>query len=539
MGLILRGRTLTLALLLALAGTAAYGAGAPTVQEFNFYNTDVHLVLKALSELTSAAIVEDVPIEGKVTVHVAKKTPLGEVLDIILQPLGLTWRTVGEVYHIGLKPGERVAPGRPGYVQKNFTLKHAPAGEAARRLRKRLRASGVVSVDPAMNSVSVTVPPGLLPEVEKIVRETDVDVAKKLVGIRIRVLEVLHDGSMDTGASFSFDQYNASLGVAGTFSDTLNSRRGWGGSSAGYYYIGGTEYWQVLDEYFAFYHNAGTFKVGAWGIDQFVARIRMVAGDTNVHTVSEPDVTVLEGQEAVVRIGEKIPIDTGSGFLRFEDAGINLTVKPQVTKEGYISLDVNAIVTQRSREKSGDFNVLSNREVKTSLSVLNGDTSRMGGLLYQTELVIEKKIPVLGDLPLIGFLFKKSSSKTGRKELVILLSPSIIESVPPHGRRTAGISELVAWLVPGTTNVVLDWSEDVPQDNTGVFRYKVYRDVRPITSVSRLAPVADAVPRVATSWVDELPKKRGATYYYAVIAVDGAGNEQAVSNSPGLTIPRR
>ena len=531
--------TLVLAFSFALAPQAARPAQSPQVQEFNFYNTDVHLVLKALSEMTGVTLVEDVPIEGKITVHVAKKTPVEEVLDTILQPLGLAWRSVGNVIHIGLKPGEKLAPGRPGYVQKSFMLKNIPAGEAARRLRKMLRASGIVSVDPAMNSVTVTVPPGLLPDTEKIVKSADVEVLKKLVGVRIRVLEVIKDSSMDTGASLSWNEYGASEGVAGNFTDTLNTQRGWGEAASGYHYAGGVNGWQALDEYYSFYRNAGTFKVGSWGIDQFVARIRMTAGESNVKTVSEPDVTVIEGQEAVVKIGEKIPIDTGGGFLRYEDAGVNLTVKPQVGKEGYITLDATAEVTQRSQEKSGDFNVLANRQVKTSLSILNGDTGRLGGLMTQQEETAETKIPLLGDLPLIGFLFKTSSSRTVRKELVILLSPSIVEAVAPHGRRTAGISELVAWLMPGTTNVVLDWSEDVPQDNVGVYRYKIYRDVRPITALSGLEPVADSVSRAASSWVDDLPKKRGATYYYNVIAVDGAGNEQAPSNSPGLTVPRR
>ena len=525
---------------MAMAPQVGHPAQSPQVQEFNFYNTDVHLVLMALSEMAGVVLVEDVPIEGKITVHISKKTPVEEVLDVILQPLGLAWRSVGSVIHIGLKPGEKLAPGRPGYVQKSFMLRNIPAGEAARRLRKLLRASGIVSVDPAMNSVTVTAPPGLLPDAEKTVQSADVESLKKLVGVRIRVLEVIKDSTVDTGASLSWNEYGASMGVAGNFTETLNSQRGWGQASGGIHYasVGGYG-WQALDEYYSYYRNAGTFKVGSWGIDQFVARIRLTAGDSNVKTVSEPDVTVMEGQEAVVKIGEKIPIDTGGGFIRYEDAGVNLTVKPQVGKEGYITLDATAEVTQRSQEKSGDFNVLANRQVKTSLSILNGDTGRLGGLMTQQEVTSEYKIPLFGDLPLIGFLFKTSSSRNVRKELVILLSPSIVEAVAPHGRRTAGISELVAWLMPGTTNVVLDWSEDVPQDNVGVFRYKVYRDVRPIIALSGLEPVADSVSRAASSWVDDLPKKRGATYYYNVIAVDGAGNEQAISNSPGLTIPRR
>jgi len=531
--------SLLLAAHLFLLAPGLSAAQEPQVQEFNFYNTDVHLVLKALAEVTGVTFVEDVPISGKVTIHVAKKTPLDEVVDTMLQPLGLTWRKVGSTYHVGLKSEEKAAPGRPGYVQKSYMLKHAAAGEAARRLRKLLRARGVVSVDLPMNSLTVTVPPSLVPEVENVIKKTDVEEVRKLISIRIKVLEVVRDENAASSASISYNDYAASMGVGSIFNDPLNNRRGWGEGSSGYRSVSGVTTWQAIDEWTSYYRNAATFKVGAWGIDEIVARIKVAAGDTNVKTVSEPDVAVIEGQEATVNIGEKLPIDLGDGFLRYEDAGISLTVKPQVAQDGYVTMEILATASQRTKETSSGFNFLATREVKTSLSLLNGDTGRLGGLLSQQETISEEKIPFLGDLPLLGFFFRNHSSRTLRKELVILLSPSIVEDVPPHCRRSGGISAVMAWLQPGTTNVVVDWSDDVPQDNIGVFRYKIYRDTRPIVSLARLAPVADSVPRAATSWLDVSRKIRGATYYYAVTGVDGAGNEQAVSNSPGITIPKR
>ena len=130
--------SLVLAASLALVAPRASLAQGPEVQDFNFYNTDISLVLKALAEVTGIEFVEDVPISGKVTIHIAKRTPLEEVLETILKPLGLTWQAVGNVYHIGLKPGERAARDRPGYVQKTFSLRNISAGEAGRLLRKSL-----------------------------------------------------------------------------------------------------------------------------------------------------------------------------------------------------------------------------------------------------------------------------------------------------------------------------------------------------------------------------------------------------------------
>ncbi len=389
-------------------------------------------------------------------------------------------------------------------------------------------------MDFALNQLTATIPPNLLQDTDNLITTADVESGKKLISVRVKILEIFRGANQETGAALEWQNYPASMGIGSTFADTLSSRRDWGDRSEANGAV------KNLAEYLSAYRDAATFKVGAWGIDDVVARLRLTAYDNDLKEVSESDVSILEGQEATIKIGSRIPIDVGGGFLRYEDSGLTLTVKPQMAKEGNITLDVNGTRSTLTAEKSSEgINFQRNTEVKTSLSLINGDTGRLGGLLTTNELVHEDKIPILGDLPLFGFLFKSSKTTRGRTELVVLLSPSIVEDVPPHGRRSAGISALVAWLKPGTTDVVLDWSEDVPTDNVGIFRYKVYRDVRPVLSANRLAPVADTISRGASSWTDEAPKKRGATYYYAVTAVDGAGNEQAVSNSPAITIPRR
>ena len=535
----LNARRLLLAAVLAATAPLLARAEGPEVQDFNFYNTDLHLVLKALAEVSGITFVEDVPVSGKVTVHIAKRVGLDEVLEAVLKPLGLEWHAVGNVYHVGYKKGEQPSTMRPGYVQKMYMLRYISAGEGARRLRKFLRARGIVSVDRGMNQVTVTMPPTLVDDVENLIKTADVEDDRKLISIRVKILEVFRDLINSTGAYVSYNKYNASMGVASTFADTLNNERGWGNGNGGSW-VGGVG---NQDEYYSMFRQALTFKVGLWGVTQFVARMRLSTDDDHIRTISEPDVVVLEGQEAVIKAGQKVPLTNGNGeFQEYSDVGVELTVKPQSAKDGQVTLDVNSRLSQPSITAGGTrfgTPIQDVREVKTKLTLLNGDTGRLGGLLRQDESLDETRIPLLGDLPLIGFLFKRSTKETVRKELVILISPSIVEDVPPHGRRTAGISALVAWLMPGTTNVVLDWSEDVPLDNVGVFQYRVYRDVRPINGVSRLAPLADAVPRAMSSWVDDSPKRRGVTYYYAVIAVDGAGNEQAVSNSPAITVPRR
>ena len=185
------------------------------------------------------------------------------------------------------------------------------------------------------------------------------------------------------------------------------------------------------------------------------------------------------------------------------------------------------------------YEVLNNRELQTNVEVISGSTIRVGGLIDSTRRTYEQKVPVLGDLPLLGYLFKWHYYSDAGDEIVILVSPHIVEHIPPRCAATAGISALAASLIVGTTDVLLDWSEDVPFDNVGVVRYHVYRDVQPIMSTANLVPLTREVRGDVTSWVDLTPKRRGVTYYYAVTALDGAGNEESVSNSPSITVPRR
>lgn len=516
-----RTTSLALAAVLAVAVPRVPLAQGPEVQDFNFYNTDISLVLKALAEVTGVEFVEDVPISGKVTIHVAKRAPLEEVLETILKPLGLTWQAVGNVFHIGLKPGERAARDRPGYVQKTFALKNISAGEAGRLLRKSLRARGIVSVDRPMNQVTVTVAPALLPEMENIIKAADVQRSRKLVAVRVKIMEIVKTKDFDSEVSWEFHKYNATWTVANNptnYAYRLSTDRG------------------SFDN--SYYNNALTYKFGLYGIDQVAARLRLQVTTDQLETLSEEDVILLEGKEATITINEKVPNDKQS---KYQDIGTILIIKkPEVTSDGFIKFEVETTMARRKNvNDTSIWGAQLNRYIKTKVNVLNGDTARLGGLISQTEDVREDKMPLLGDLPLLGFLFKRYRLDTERKELVMLISPSIVEDVPPHGRRTPGITALAVWLVPGTTHAVLDWSEDIPVDNVGIFQYRVYRDLKPVTSVAGLTPVASDVPRAASSWVDETPKRRGATYYYAVTALDGAGNQQAVSNSPAITIPKR
>jgi type II secretory pathway component GspD/PulD (secretin) len=530
-------RTFLPALLSALVAIAvtlascAWAAPTEDVDELNFYNTDLHLVLKALSEKTGYPFVEDIPVEGKVTIHVSKRTLVGEVLDQMLRGLNLSWRLERGVYHVGLKLPVKGTPLGKGLLARTYPLENVPADEAADSLRQVLSDFGKVTVDPGMNTVTVTDVAEIHNSVKSMLDSLDVEGKRPAqINVQIKVLQIDRNSDWGAGATVNWNKYDAFEGLASEYVLPVATDNRDTGNEGG-----------------NFSPDSLTFKIGHFGIDDFVARYQYLSGNpTNsrsgvrrVDILAEPDVTVPSEKEAKITVGEKLPRTVGSNF-DYRDTGIIMTVKPTLLSEGRILLEIKPVqIIDLSGWRRSGLEILTTREVTTKVEVASGGTIRIGGIIYTEDSDTENKIPVLGDLPLLGYFFKwKSVSKT-KQEVVILVSPRLLERIPPRCASTPGISALTASLIAGTSNVMLDWSEDVPFDNVGVVRYHVYRDIRPIVGTLGLVPLSREVRGDATSWVDYAPKRRGVTYYYAVTGLDGAGNEQTVSNSPSIAIPRR
>lgn len=502
------------------------------VDELNFYNTDLHLVLKALAERTGYPFIEDIPVEGKVTIHISKRTTIAEVLDQLLRGLNLAYRLDKGVYHVQIKPPVKGQPLGRGLQARTYALDVVAADEAAEAVRPTLSEFGKLTVDPGMNTVTVTDVVEVQEAVRSLIESLDVEGKRPgQVNIQIKILEITRNDSAQVGADLAWHKYDAAEALGGNFLGDLNNVKGWGPFSDG-----GT---QQNDEYFAFYPQAATFKVGHYGIDPIVMKILATSGLTKINVLSEPDVTVLDKKDAYIQIGDKITQKQSGGSISYKDTGIILKVKPTIGQDGLINLELNPKITDPESERVSGFPLMNTREVDTKVDVISGSTVRISGLLSSSNRKSEWKIPVIGDLPLLGYFFKYSTTTALKKELVILVSPHLVEHIPPRCATTAGISALAANLIVGTTDMLLDWSEDVPFDNIGVVRYHVYRDIRPIMGIANLIPLSREVRGDLTSWVDFTPKRRGVTYYYAVSAVDGAGNEQTVSNSPSVTVPRR
>jgi general secretion pathway protein D len=160
-----------------------------------------------------------------------------------------------------------------------------------------------------------------------------------------------------------------------------------------------------------------------------------VSSDTNSNVLATPSITTLDNEEAYFIVGQEVPIITGSATgannnnpfqtVEREEVGIKLRVTPQVNEGNAVQLTIE----QESSSVSGNTGVdisINKREIKTTVMADSGDTVILGGLIDEDVQESVQKVPLLGDIPIIGHLFKSTSSSTRKRNLMVFLRATIV-----------------------------------------------------------------------------------------------------------------
>lgn len=154
--------------------------------------------------------------------------------------------------------------------------------------------------------------------------------------------------------------------------------------------------------------------------------------DSKTKTISSPRILTADQVEATIQAGERIPYlqatASGATAIAWQDATLKLKVKPQITPDGRImmSIKINKDALGRTVPGVGSFSITT-KEVNSEVHVENGGTVVIGGIFEQEEKSSDQRVPFLGDLPYVGFLFKSKTQSTARKELIIMLTPRIVD----------------------------------------------------------------------------------------------------------------
>ena len=171
-----------------------------------------------------------------------------------------------------------------------------------------------------------------------------------------------------------------------------------------------------------------------------VLALNALSAVTDVNIVSTPSVLVIDNREAELRVGDQVPVATRSTVttddpsapivndISFRDTGVILKIRPRVSATGRIIMDIEQEVSDVTETTTSgiDSPTISQRRLKTSVAVDSGQTLALGGLIEDTNSKVTRKVPVLGDIPILGLAFRDKDDDIERRELLILITPRVI-----------------------------------------------------------------------------------------------------------------
>jgi type IV pilus assembly protein PilQ len=421
----------------------------------NFQNIEIRSLLQVIADFTNFNIVTSDSVTGAVTLRL-KDVPWDQALDIILQAKGLGMRKSGSV--IWIAPQDEIAAREKQELEakasletletlrtQSFQLNYAKSSDVVTQLNaggataKILSARGSAISEPRTNQLFVTDVPSKLEQVQQFIAKLDIPVRQVLIEARIVEAD---------------DTFGRSLGVRLGGSDLRGVRGGDAGYSAGggdRIAIGGsynaissttTESTNVLDTVNTSFVNlpssgAGGFSPAAFAVSLFSSaanrflnlEISALEADGRGKIVSSPRVVTADQVKALIEQGTEFPYQSatssGATSVSFRKANLKLEVTPQITPEGGIILDVDINKDSRGETTAAGI-AINTKHVQTQVLVENGGTVVIGGIFEQQDSEDIAKVPLLGDVPVFGNLFKNKAKSSRRSELLIFITPRTI-----------------------------------------------------------------------------------------------------------------
>jgi type IV pilus assembly protein PilQ len=425
----------------APAGAApAPAAGKYTGEPISVNLKDVDLkdFFRLIHEISGLNVVLDPAVKGSLTI-VLDEVPWDQALDIVMQNNSLDKQLNGNVLRIATRStlkneaetqrdlekaqAEAIAP-----VTVTRVLSYAKAASMAPTLKKFLSSRGDILYDDRSNQVIIRDIPSVIPILDNLIRQ--LDRKSQQVEIEARVVSASRSFAMDIGTQLGFAGQTTSgrsiaggdsavgtsnvtsptppfLSSAGTNSLPLNTNLGASAPTSGLF-LG---------------HRSPNFAV-----DFFITAAEAKGVGK---LLSKPKVITQNNEKATVKQGTKIPIQTtinNTISVQFIDAVLKLEVTPQITAEGTVFMDVLVENTQIDAgiPRVSGIPALDTESAETKVTVADGGTVVIGGIIISTQRTDIQQVPLVGSLPLIGHLFKRTSVSTTSQELMFFLTPRII-----------------------------------------------------------------------------------------------------------------
>ncbi|MGK0526249.1 MAG: type IV pilus assembly protein PilQ [Pseudomonadales bacterium] len=405
----------------------------------NFQDIEVRSVLQLIADFTGLNLVASDTVGGSITLRL-QNVPWDQALDLILKTKGLDKRQIGNVLLVApadeiaarekleletTKQIAELAPVRLDIVQVNY----AKAGDIVALIKadkELITDRGFVSSDVRTNTISVRESSEKLEEIRRLVSTWDVPVRQ--VSIEARIVRAQNNVAEELGVRWGAAGRSDANG--GSNNAVIGGSQGGlagiaGGSALGFpsdlnVNLGTTR------------SPAGSVAFGYIGTDFLIdMELSAFESDGQAEVVSQPRVVTADRQTASIKSGEEIPYQeassSGATSVSFKEAVLSLEVTPQITPDDKIIMDL--VVNQDSRgEVTEGIPSINTNEVTTQVLVGNGETVVLGGIFQSEVATTVVKTPVLGDIPYLGRLFKRTEKINERSELLIFITPKIIKN---------------------------------------------------------------------------------------------------------------
>ncbi len=438
----------------------------------NFQNVEVRAVLQVIADFTGLNIITSDTVSGNLTLRL-KDVPWDQALDIVMQAKGLDMRKNGSVLWIApkdelltkekleLEQKAQIAELEP-LKTETFQLNYQKAeafklvfniGGGGDGKNNILSKRGSAVIDPRTNQLFVTDIASKMEDIRQLIKKTDI--ASKQVLIEARIVEADDKFSKNLGAKLGFmDLRGYRVGDAG-YQIAGNNRLGITGSQQGIVdqtlqtakisvdksglvtidrVVPGTSNSQFVDMPANGINgvNPGSLAVSLFSAaaNRFLnLELTALEADGKGKIISSPRVVTADQLKATIEQGTELPyaVATSSGAtsIVFRKANLKLEVTPQITPDGNVILDVDVNKDSVGIETRAGF-AIDTKHVKTLVQVENGGTVVLGGIFQQTLRDSVTQVPVLGELPVLGNLFKTTSRTNDKTELLIFITPKIV-----------------------------------------------------------------------------------------------------------------
>ena len=424
----------------------------------NFQDIETRAVLQLLADASGQNIVVSDSVKGSETIRL-QNVPWDQALDIVMKTKGLDKRREGNVIIVGpsaelsaqekaelaaKKDLQELAPLHSEFLQVNY----AKAADMQALIKSTggsmLSARGTVSVDDRTNTLLVQDTNDRIADIRRLVATLDIPVRQ--VQIEARLVIVNDDFKRDLGARLGYSGVNrngangivTTSGTAQATDSAISSAITNVQAGQGPFPITfptGTTAPQRYNVNLPVTNPAGTLAIGILGADYIVdLELSAAQAETRANIVSAPRVITANQKKAKILQGTEIPYQqsasSGATTIQFKDAVLSLEVTPQITPDNRVILDldvkkdsVGTIVVA-----SGGINVpsIDTQELTNEVIVADGETVVLGGILQTTRREDQTKVPYLGDVPVLGNLFKTTTKTNNKDELLIFVTPKII-----------------------------------------------------------------------------------------------------------------